>query len=513
MALSLDALLRLPELGLGLLAGVPEGSDVLAGPLHRAHSSDLIDPTPWLEAGGLLLTDGTQFARSGALPEAEAYVGRLRDVGVVALVFSVGCVHVEVPADVVAACQRHALPLLTITGPTPFLAVVRTVDDALAREQQERVRWSLEAQRALSRAALRPDGLHAVVTELERQLGCWVALYDAAGDRVPVPTRWPVPPALVEEVGRAVRAALSSSLPSSSAPGTGRVGHPGPALTVQTVGRRQRLRGAIAVGTAAPSDRAAHDLVGSVIALASVALEQSHALEEARRHLRAGVWELLLAGEHTKADRAARAGWGRLPPPPFRVVVTAAGRDRAALLAELEVYAERHPGRVFFTEDDGQVVVLTRHDDTDDLRQSLVRRALPAGSSTPVGWSDLGTALTQARRAYAATGDDQRYVRFEDLAGRGMLGLLEASGGQELATRLLAPLAALPSAERDLLTSSVSTWLLHRCTWDPAAKALGVHRHTLRNRVDVVADLLRLDLDGFAGRAELWAALQLVGTG
>jgi purine catabolism regulator len=42
---------------------------------------------------------------------------------------------------------------------------------------------------------------------------------------------------------------------------------------------------------------------------------------------------------------------------------------------------------------------------------------------------------------------------------------------------------------------------------DPAAKALGIHRHTLRARMKKAAELLGRDLDDPGVRAELWIAL------
>ena len=49
-----------------------------------AHSSDLADPTPFLDAGHVLLTTGTQFgddAEADDLAAFDAYVARLRETG------------------------------------------------------------------------------------------------------------------------------------------------------------------------------------------------------------------------------------------------------------------------------------------------------------------------------------------------------------------------------------------------------------------------------------------------
>ena len=51
-------------------------------------------------------------------------------------------------------------------------------------------------------------------------------------------------------------------------------------------------------------------------------------------------------------------------------------------------------------------------------------------------------------------------------------------------------------------------WLEHDARLEQAARALGIHRHTLRSRVAEASALLGADLSTFPARAELWAALR-----
>ena len=104
---------------------------------------------------------------------------------------------------------------------------------------------------------------------------------------------------------------------------------------------------------------------------------------------------------------------------------------------------------------------------------------------------------------------DRDLVQFEELAAEGMLGLLEVAGGADVARHILLPLNSRPAAEREMLINAVTVWLSHNGAWDPSARKLAVHRHTLRHRISAVERLLGLDLEQFADRAELWAALQL----
>lgn len=470
-------------------------------PLAWAHNSDLLDPTPWLEPGGLLLTDGVQFGERVSARRAQAYVTRLVDTGVVALGFAVRIVHDHVPEVLVTACERIGLPLFEIGPRTPFMQIIRSVSDAVAADRQERLERSLAAQRAVARAALRPDGLAAVLRELERNLGTWVALFDAGGSRVRVPTHRSVPIELEQVVIRAARDLLAGGRPAGarlSDEGSGSV-------TMQTLGQRGRPLGVLAVGVGAGLDRAGTDLITSVIALASIAVEQSRALDRARRQLRSGAMELLRSGSMDAAGRTVAQVWGDLPGEPIRVAtVTPADGSTDSLLAALELLADEQEGQVFFAEADAGIIVIIGPSGQRDLRTALRTYGARAGFSSPARWADFEEATAQARSALRRSSPDQPFVDFESVAATGILGHLEATGADQIARKLLAPLD-----EESLTTLRI--WLQHNGAWDPTAKALGVHRHTVRSRVDAAGVLLGLDLNEFAARAEIWNALQLVG--
>lgn len=470
-------------------------------PLAWAHNSDLLDPTPWLEPGGLLLTDGVQFGERVSPLRAQAYVARLVDRGVVALGFAVRIVHDRVPEVLVTACERIGLPLLEIGPHTPFMQIIRSVSDAVAADRQVRLERSLAAQRAVARAALRPDGLAAVLRELERNLGTWVALFDSGGSRVRVLTHRSVPTELEQVVIRAARDLLAAGRPAGarlSDEGAGPV-------TLQTLGQRGRPLGVLAVGVGAGLDRAGTDLITSVIALASIAVEQSRALGQARRQLRSGAMELLRSGSVEAASRTVAQVWGELPGEPIRVATVAPSDGSTdALLAALELLADEHEGQLFFAENDGGITVVVGPSGQRDVRTALRTYGAHAGFSSPTRWSGFEEATAQARSALRRSTAKQPFVDFESVAATGLLGHLEATGADQVARTLLAPLD-------DESLTTLRIWLEHNGSWDPTAKALGVHRHTVRARIDSAGVLLGMDLNTFAARAEVWNALQLVG--
>lgn len=481
---------------------------VLDVPIESAHSSDLSDPTPWLTRGCLLLTDGMQFT-DRARPYFDEYVARLREHGVLALGFASRIIHDEIPDELARACAEQGLPLLEISERTPFMAVIRAVTDGIAADERERLERSLRAQRSVARAALRPDGLAAILRELERELGCWVALFNAAGERVHVPTERPVPDALTDAVDTAVADVLARGGTAAL-----RLSVSGERdVTLQTLGLRGSLRGVLAVGIGTgTADRASADLIEAVIALASIALEQSSTLEDARRRLRSGVLELLLSGAHDVAGRTIEHLWGPLPLSGFtvgcvRTPPTAPSSTVDTLSAALALWGEKHRGAFFFADHGADIVVVTRRDATADVVDLLTRHRAHVGLADVESWAGFASGLSEARRALSRTTATRPVTDFAELASTGLLGHLEQTHAHEVARRMLAPIADEPA-----LRAAGSVWLEHNCSWDRAATQLGVHRHTLRSRIDTIGRRLGMNLDGFAARAELWAALQLTQT-
>jgi len=172
---TLASVVRSTALHLTVLAG----ADHLERPVRWVHTSELDDPTPFLEGGELLLTTGIKLGKGAA--GLQAYVHRLADAGVVGLGLGVGLSHSEVPQALVEAAAQRGLPLLRVPEATPFIAISKTVSAALAAEQYEAVTTSFEAQEELTRAALGKDGTTAIVRRLAARLGGWAALYDGSG--------------------------------------------------------------------------------------------------------------------------------------------------------------------------------------------------------------------------------------------------------------------------------------------------------------------------------------------
>ncbi|MGH1549504.1 PucR family transcriptional regulator [Leifsonia poae] len=482
MPATLTQLLARPELGLRLLTPPTVGD--LDAPLAWAHSSDLPDPTPFLAAGQVLLV--TQPP-----DDAEPYVQRLVERGIAAVGFGTEVVRDGTPAPLIEACAAHGLPLFEVPYRTPFIAVARFVADRVAADAYARSTWALRASRAISLAALRPDALGAVLSELSRQIERPVALVGADGAVARIH-----PSGALDAQARRALADAAEPLLRSGRRAAGTVETEAGPFALQTLGAAGRLRGVLAVGSEG-LDAPAQQVVTGVVALAGLALEQSRAADAARARLRTAVWRALLAGESAVAASIAEPVLGPLPEPPVRVAVLH-GAGIAGAADWLETNAEG-----FFARD-GQELVLVGDADDETAVTLASRFELRGGLSSATGLGGLPAAVAQAQTAGNRSTADDPVASFDDVAAAGMLALLHTPDARAVAETALRPLVAADAS----LPGVLRTWLDADGVYDVAARQLGMHRHTLRARVADAERLLGRDLNSFAARADLYAALR-----
>jgi purine catabolism regulator len=164
---------------------------------------------------------------------------------------------------------------------------------------------------------------------------------------------------------------------------------------------------------------------------------------------------------------------------------------------------------VFFADVEDRVVVVAGS--ADPLRLATRLPALRIGVSDPVDYARVAAGYRQATQAAdAAVRDDRPVARFADLAGTALLDLLPPEPARAFAEALLANVIRHDDEHGGDLVDSLRVWLTHFGQWDPAAAHIGVHRHTLRNRMRRVEQLTGRGLDSPGFRAELWLALQLL---
>ncbi|WP_103354856.1 PucR family transcriptional regulator [Amycolatopsis sp. CA-128772] len=482
MALTLAGLAAERPLGLRVLTG----DDLLDRPVGWVHPTELTDPQAFLEGGELLLTTGL------ALDEetSPAYVRRLVDAGVAGLGFGVGLSHEAVPRSLVTTASEVGLPVLEVPRETPFIAITRAVSRAVAADEYATTVRIGRAQQELTRTAAGKGGPAGVLRKLAKLVDGWVLLFD----RTTVTES--APPS-----ARAYGASLREKLERLRT-GTRAFSLDGQEVVLQTLDTSARR--VLAVGTAEPLDTAGRHIVNTAVSVLSLALEQDRAQAAAREALRTGLVDLLVGGQAELALRVLAATGAEPPEPPWSVLVfLGPPAARRKLLGAVE-------GELFAARAGASVVAFGPASVAEPVAEAALRiGGLHGGVAGPVAPRDFAAGLQQAElAARAAEAEDKILVSAAEHTGRGLLALIDPAVARIHGDHLLGPLRRHDETGRGDLVESLRCWLEHHGHWDTAAARLGVHRHTLRNRITKAQDLLGRDLDAPGVRAELWVALQ-----
>lgn len=274
MPASIADLLRRADLGMTLLAG--EASSQLTEPIRWVTTSELVDPTPYLRGGELLLTTGMRL-RSARFTAAQ-YVSRLADAGVVGIGIGVGreLAYRRAPARLVSAAAERGLPLLLVDEPTPFIAIGEAVAQLHLADETAELAQALRGQQAITRAAV-THGAEGVIRRLAGLIDGWALLTDADGS-----VRYEYPPGGAAERGtwRAEISRMTRETHSTASLSAAAIAEPGEHVAIQVLGAARgwegtpaadtHYRGFLVTGRAAPPRTAHHSMTNVAAALLTV---------------------------------------------------------------------------------------------------------------------------------------------------------------------------------------------------------------------------------------------------
>ena len=499
VTVNLEWLLAQADLGLRLVAGVPGGEQ-----LTWAHASDLMDPTPWLTGGELVLTTGIGLPR--AITEQRAYVGRLADAGVAGLGFGVGVRYAAIPAPIVAACSERKFPLLEVPLPTPFIAITQAVAHRISQQEVASLQQALTYQRRISRSAIR-TGLAGVVSVLSKELRCEAAVLDEyaavmassvkqGGLLELVGSRWD------EFVADARRGIVGVTTEHG-------------VLEVQTLRGRAAVVGWLAVRRATPLSPTDRLLLNQAVSLITLQLDWPAELIAAYHSLGGTLLDLLLDPAQDAATLVRHLRhFGFEAGSPVVLALVTAPRGHRRLLGVVSDTLERASRPHVVTLVEGGVAMLLMTRDAADLT-GVLDHALHGVGNVAIGVSGsipqtmAARGVAPAELAAAAARREQRRIGwFDDLTLSAVLA--DEAVRSRVWTMVRPALDALVRAstprETDLV-ASLEAFLHHNGSWEAAARALGVHRHTLRARISRVEELTGISLDVAENRVMLLLGL------
>jgi len=457
--------------GLGLT--VAAGADGLANEVTWLHVSELDDPTAFLEGGEFLLTTGLGV---GELATAQrSYLRRLAKHGLSGLGFGLGFGFSEVPSALVEEANKLGFPVVCVPYEVPFVAITKGATTRLASEQLERLTRALEVNERLAEAVLEGRGVPALLAIVSGHLGCSLALVDER--RRVVAER---------HTGRhaSFDGALELSLGSGGLLKAARDGTP--------FGEYDLLvlhHGQTALGFELARRRA---VSAAELRLAGDLLED---LEGDRLDDREASRRMAAFGLDPSRSHAAL-----LAVPASNGATGERVRSEVADLLDrrsVRYLSTAHPDRAGF------LVEVESEEDALALAQKLVEAEPSArvGVGRPARGRALGRSLVEARAAIDAT--TTPVASYRDLGSLELLLSLPDAALEAFVDRVLGPTSANPR-----LSVSLAVLLESGCRWSEAAERLGIHRHTLRYRMDRLREQTGRHPDDPEQRMELWLAVK-----
>lgn len=513
-------MISLLQLGAELGGELSPGGDTgfSAKPITGVHVSELEDPTPYLEGGELLLTTGMPFAASPAL--SRAYMSRLEAKNVFAVGLGLGPWLSSVPEHVLAASRAAGIELAVVPDGVPFQNITRAFWRLSTRDDTSNLMDSLGTQTALARAAMRPDATSAVVRGLAQALGGWAAYLpaDATAETV-----WPA------SAGALVPDLRSESIRFNKAgvPSAATFEIHGQPVVLYPILLGARIHGFLCIGTGRTLTKADRQIIMTVSTLLALRARQREVIVGTTRALGAATTKLLLHGQGEAAHMVAEdVGLGELPNRVRLLGIRLSAGDDPGLAARAAVRLAAEPGMPDLSAAVDQCVL--RH--VQDSVLYLVLSAAGLGTAPARGDHESleedallgvspGLEPELSGSLAAALGDP---VSLGEIPGNLAVlrqAVLQAPAGHLVAvsasedaraTGWVQTLAGYPRAD---LLETVRAYLRARGTWEDAARALGIHRNSLRHRISVASGLLGVDLDDPDVAAHLWLALRRDKTG
>jgi hypothetical protein len=488
-------LVQRPELGLRVLVG---DDGALDRPVMAVRVTDLPDPSRYLNGGELVLSGLVWHAGAES---SQRFVGTLARAGVTALAAGEAALG-GVPADLVEACERHGVPLLSVPTTVSFQAIVDAAVPAVWTERAAGLSTALTRHRTMVSAIGSGAHLADLLAPVAAQLGlqCWVL--NGAG-RLRAGTG-----KLSQDRCAAAMKAFYTKQKLPAAAGD---------LTIHRVG------GSVAVPFAAwclvtrGGPQSAVDELISLVELEQASLDERGRIE---RRLLADLVYAAASESDPAAVRAHLTACGLRPDQATTVIAARlddgaddAQRNGLTLLEQLLCAPATAYGKT-------AVAVVSARDGLLDWVRAGLASVLPAlrrsrfaigVSSVAPTAAEIGGALQQAVTVLplaAALPDRATLLANDEITShRLLLAAVPAPTRQAFHDQLLGPLLAYDQRKRIGLVPTLRAFLAASGSWQECAEQLHIHVNTLRYRLRRIEQLTGRDLQRFDHRVDLYLAL------
>jgi PucR family transcriptional regulator, purine catabolism regulatory protein len=502
----------LDELGLSLAAG----KESAEAPIRWVHISELLDPTPWMSGGELLLTTGMQLTDAD---QQRAFVRRLVDHHVAGVGLGVGIEHDTIPPAMAEEADRHGFALFEVPYEMPFIAITEKAFGRLVNEQYEVLQRGIAVHRRLEQLVLEQRGLGEVARALSAAIGGAVVLLDAQGEEMASTTfRRELPPGALEAIRAEVTERNESGRAVAFEPAHDEVVGRSLALPVAAEPHAPRVW-IVAIRDGGGLGEFERLILQQAVTVVALELMRRRVVRDTERRLAGDVLHEVIEGVLDESELR-----GRLRP--FGV-----GEQAAVLVFGLPEPAGAEEALERTLSEAGvQGLVATR----DELLCAIVdgsagdplelaarvravlaeeHGAVRAAGSRVADTGGLRRSFHEARYALEATsmldGAGPEVASWQDLGALQFLFSVQDDEALRLYTdSVLGPIESGEGEYGGELLRSLEAFVEHNGQWERAARELFCHRHTLRYRIRRVEQLTGRDLSSARDRIEFWLALK-----
>jgi DNA-binding PucR family transcriptional regulator len=499
-----------PTLGLTLL----HGRDRLDRTVGAAFTTDLLNPRRYLTRDAVVLS-GLMWRHAPS--DSDTFVRALADAGVVALAAGEAAFG-TIPDDVVEACRRHDLPLISVPVDVSFARVADLVAADREADRERALTAALGRQRRLLAAVADGCSIDELLVLVERDVGVGCRVLTPTGRHVAT-TAGQIHDADADLASRAFLAA--DRLPVTIYPDSG-----SPVSIVAVDSRLENRLTAWFLVCDGDHAQWSEEAAATIRELATVIAVEHRRWDERRRTERRiadEVIALVATGHAADAEVTVRmADLGARPDGPC--LIAAAARPgpvevAGAVLHDAALHVDDRP--VSGVHDGRAVTILTGGRATDShLLRAALRRVAPgvgkdrlvAGLSAWVAPDAMSAALDEAVHAVRLAelrGAAVSVVTSDDVTSHVLLlGTVPDDVRHAFANRVLGVVHAYDANRGSDLMGTLDAFLRADCSWSRCAEDLHVHVNTVRYRIRQVEKLTGRDLSRLDDRIDVVLALR-----
>jgi purine catabolism regulator len=510
--------------------GLPamSGSEILAGGagLDREVSGVNIIEVPdvrrWLTGGEFLFTSA--FPWRDDLDALADVIVDLDRVGVAAIGFKLGPYLDAVPAQVLAAADRVALPLLRLPSDVPYMRIIEPLYQQITARRLWTLERSVEIKGAFAAIDLAHESIDDVVTTLATEVGSPAYVLDLVNEEVVFadPGEEARRTAFEEAAGDAASVVAEGGELSLGRTPTAVALSAGRAIGVSVMVAR-RVEGKLFVleGRNGFSDVVELALAHAAELLSFIVTTRLSRIA-GRKEAAKLFLDSLMSDHLSDAEAAERAiTLGLHLNRPCAALVVGCVRREATREAALARAVGRAAVGVLHVADeprDGQQLVLLQCDDAAGVTE-VARRIEERAAADGVGAVVVATGRSLAGVDGIRRSRSEATIAYRTALQRGTVGVVsfEHLGVERVLSQIPMNDTTLdyvttmlgPVLEDDELLRTLETFLDNGGSKVATAAAIPLHRSSLMYRLKKLERLLDADLDDPVLRLELWLAVRL----